>query len=170
MAAQARRMNAEVWRFERVFRNNGNARRNLGVRVAPESTHVKLVSGRPPADYRVGRQLMSFPPIELSLNGQVKEALADRGEGPPNSWTPRMNLALPLNVSEAGIIRNCLSQIRQNAGSEAIQAYLAKKGEIARLRKRFPSYPVKLEFVLQYQPGVNLYFPDTLKFEELNGE
>ena len=88
--------------------------------------------------------------------------------GPMNSGTPGMN-PLGLDVEGMGIIiRNGLTQISmQNAGDEARQAYIDKKGEIARLRRQYPAYPVRLTFYFQFQPGVNRDFNDTWKFEEL---
>ncbi len=92
VAAQARATNAEVWSFDRAYRNNGNAiRQRLGVRVAPESTSVPMVQGQ--ADYRTARRLMGLPPLEIGLNGQVtRTAQAGRGPGvgPINSATPGM--------------------------------------------------------------------------------
>ena len=71
VAAQAKAINAEIWSFDRAFRNNPGAVTNLGVKVAPECTQVPLVSTQTSADYRVGRRLMSMAPIEVGLNGRV---------------------------------------------------------------------------------------------------
>jgi len=135
--------------------------RGRGLQIAPES--LTLYNSRAPnpiADANVGRRLLGL--------GQY--TTAERGEtmGPMNSGTPGMN-PLGLDVEGMGIvIRNGLTQISmQQAGDEAQQAYIDKKGEIARLRRQFPGYPVKLTFYFQFQPGVNLDFNDTWEFEEL---
>src|SRR5271169_5971611 len=135
--------------------------RGRGLQIAPES--VRLYGSREPnpnADYNVGRSLMG---LGQYLPGERGEAV-----GPMNRGTPGMN---PLGVDVQGmgiIIRNGLTQISlQKAGDEAQQAYLDKKGEIAQLRRQYPGYPVRLSFYFQFQPGVNMDFNDTWKFEEL---
>ncbi len=81
VAAQAAAIGAEIWSFDRAYRNNANAVRNLGVKVAPECTQIDLVSGQTPADYRVGRRLMSFAPIEVSVSGYVTRTGPSGGKG-----------------------------------------------------------------------------------------
>jgi hypothetical protein len=69
-AAQAKAINAEVFSLDRVYRNNGNAiQQTMQLRIAPETTSIPLVEGT--ADYRVGRQLMGLPKIEVGLNGNI---------------------------------------------------------------------------------------------------
>jgi hypothetical protein len=135
--------------------------RGRGLQVAPES--LTAYGSREPnmtADANLGRRLL----------GLGAAGTAERGEmmGPMNTGTPGMS-RMPLDIEGMGIIiRNGNSKISmQNAGGEAMQAYMDKKGEIARLRRQYPGYPVLLSFYFQFQPGVNLDFADTWKFEEL---
>jgi hypothetical protein len=98
VAAQSKAINAEIWSFDRAFRNNPGAVRNLGVKVAPECTQVPLVSTQTPADYRVGRRLMSMAPIEVGLNGQVTSP-GPRG-GTAGAYTA--SVGVPEEVPKAG--------------------------------------------------------------------
>lgn len=80
-AAQARAINAEVWSFDRGFRNNTNAvRTKLGVSVA-EETLLPLAPQGSPEDYRVARRLTGLPEIEIDLNGNVKRGSGGGGGG-----------------------------------------------------------------------------------------
>jgi predicted nucleic acid-binding protein len=69
--AQAKAINAEVWSFDRVYRNNTANVIRMGIKVAPESTMIGMVQGRS-FDYRTGRELMSLAPIEVGLMGQIR--------------------------------------------------------------------------------------------------
>lgn len=71
VAAQAHSNEAEIWSFDRAFRLNQEAvRQKLGVRVAPECTSIPKIDGR--SDYRVGRQLLGLPPVEITIGGNIK--------------------------------------------------------------------------------------------------
>jgi len=49
VAAEAKAINAEVWSFDRSFRNNsGSVEKTLGVKVAPETKTIKRVGPKPP--------------------------------------------------------------------------------------------------------------------------
>ena len=98
VAAQAKAINAEIWSFDRAFRNNAGAVRNMGVKVAPECTQVPLVSTQTPADFRVGRRLMSMAPIEVGLNGQVTRP-GPRG-GTSGAYTA--SVGVPEDLPEVG--------------------------------------------------------------------
>jgi hypothetical protein len=79
VAANARAINAEVWSFDRAFRNNANGvTTTLGVQVAPE---CRLPMATAPEDYRVARQLAGLPPLEIDLNGTIRP-IAGRGASP----------------------------------------------------------------------------------------
>jgi hypothetical protein len=71
VAAQAKAINAEMWSFDRAYRNNSAAVQKMGIRLAPEC-QVPLVATGAQKDYRVGRALMNLAPIEVSLMGQVR--------------------------------------------------------------------------------------------------
>ena|GEM_PF-5371627 len=78
MAAQARAIGAEIWSFDRAFRNNHvDIENRLGVRIAPETYTIAPVAGA--QDYRVGRRLLGLPPVEISVGGAVR---APGGGGP----------------------------------------------------------------------------------------
>ncbi len=84
VAAQARAIGAELWSFDRAFRNQGGVTTTLGVPVAPESQNIPLAGvgsgGRAPqADYRVGYRLLGLPPVEITISGQIIR------RGPPGS-------------------------------------------------------------------------------------
>ena len=78
--ASARLENAEIWSFDTVFRTNaGGVQQAYGVAVAPESQNIGLVPHGATHDYRVGRQLMGLPEIDISVGG----AVTFRGGGGP---------------------------------------------------------------------------------------
>jgi predicted nucleic acid-binding protein len=86
-AAQARAINAEVWSFDRTYRlNYGSVQTRLGVQVAPESYSVPLANGV--QDYRVGRQLLGLPAVEISLTGTVTRPVPPGGGGGPSGAGP----------------------------------------------------------------------------------
>ena len=68
VAARARATNAKISScFDRAFRDNPAAVRNLGAKVAPECTEVPIVSTQTPADYRAGRRLMAQTLIAYAI-------------------------------------------------------------------------------------------------------
>src|SRR5262245_13626262 len=70
-AAQATAIGAEFWSLDQktFVKQPQNLQKTFpGLRIAPES---QLPVGTQPADYRVGRKLMSLPPIEIDLNGRI---------------------------------------------------------------------------------------------------
>jgi predicted nucleic acid-binding protein len=70
IAGQAVAIDAEVWSFDKAFRNNhAQLKKEMGLRVAPESYTIPLENGV--ADYRVGRKLLGLPPIRISLKGAI---------------------------------------------------------------------------------------------------
>jgi hypothetical protein len=89
LIASARAGNAEIWSFDRTFRNNAAMiQSNHGVRVAPESQSVPMVQGTR-ADYRVGRQLMGLMPVDISFNGSVTRRGHSGGGGSSGGAAPQ---------------------------------------------------------------------------------
>jgi hypothetical protein len=81
VAAEAAANNAEIWSLDRAFRNNGESvSKTLGVKVAPEC-RLSVVGNARPADYRVGRNLMKLPPVNIDLNGRVTGSGSGGGSG-----------------------------------------------------------------------------------------
>lgn len=73
IAREASALNAEVWSFDKGFRNDPNAiTKQFGVKVAPESqsAYKEPVKGKR-EDYRVARQLMRLKEIEITVAGRI---------------------------------------------------------------------------------------------------
>jgi hypothetical protein len=71
VAAEARALNAEVWSFDKAYRNNGEGvTRSFGVKIAKETedAYEKPV-GR--EDYRKARRLMGLTKVEITKGGTV---------------------------------------------------------------------------------------------------
>ncbi len=87
--AQAKAIKAEVWSFDRAYRNNVKNVESFGVKVAPES-HLPNNPNRT-EDYRVARSLMNLKPININEGGKVrplgKQAVGLRGVRLPNAST-----------------------------------------------------------------------------------
>jgi hypothetical protein len=73
--AEARWLGAEVWSFDRVFRRNSvSVLKWLKVKTARESRDIPMVTGQ--QDYRVARRLLGLPPLEISLEGEVRSRVS----------------------------------------------------------------------------------------------
>ena len=83
---QARAIKAEVWSFDRVFRKNTkDIEQKTGIKIAPESTRVAHTAAK--KDYRVGRKLMGWPPVQISLNGRITRS-RPLGSPPGSTGSP----------------------------------------------------------------------------------
>lgn len=93
VAAQARSTNAELWSFDRAFRNDPRAvERQFGIQIAPES-RINRVQGT--SDYRVARQLMQLPPIRITVGGIVTPASPTGGPTGSTGNPPRSGGGAP---------------------------------------------------------------------------
>jgi hypothetical protein len=95
-AAQAKAANAEVWSFDRAYRNNAQQiEATLGVRVAPESQAIAPLSSPAGEDWRVGRQLLGLQQVEIQVDGTVGSiGSPSRGSPatPPAAEKPRVTV------------------------------------------------------------------------------
>ena len=72
LAAQAVVNKAELWSFDKAFRNNhAQWKKVMDLDVAPESYTLPVVKGTP-ADYRVGRKLLGLQPVHITLRGVIE--------------------------------------------------------------------------------------------------
>ncbi|HUQ92475.1 MAG TPA: hypothetical protein VM120_12415 [Bryobacteraceae bacterium] len=163
VAGEAKSLGAEIWSPDKAYRNNGTGvAKTLGVKVAPECSLP--IKHEAPADYRVGRELMKLPPVEIALNGTVTNRNPPGGGGsgiPPGTIKGGPAVSMPPNPRAEAIgggvvllfegINLVFNKINDHIQKKKIEEALAKEQNlIAKARAAKPNQGILLLFTMRY--------------------